>query len=179
MALQNCHECGKQVSTEATNCPNCGALVKKPIFQRNIGCLPTLFILALTSFIIMWMIKHFVPAGPSLPSLSNIPSIDSYRERAREADNKANNSVTLSNKGRKIKEKYPDWSNKFCNLVSDHQITSGMSSTQVRRSWGKPYKINTTSGAWGTHEQWVMNDGIGSDYLYFENDVLISMQSSK
>lgn len=30
MALQACHECGKQVSTEAASCPSCGAPVKKP-----------------------------------------------------------------------------------------------------------------------------------------------------
>lgn len=29
MALQKCHECGNDVSTEASNCPKCGAPVKK------------------------------------------------------------------------------------------------------------------------------------------------------
>lgn len=29
MALINCHECGKQVSTDAKTCPSCGASVKK------------------------------------------------------------------------------------------------------------------------------------------------------
>ena len=28
MALQKCHECGKDVSSEAKSCPNCGAIVK-------------------------------------------------------------------------------------------------------------------------------------------------------
>src|SRR5690606_1515356 len=28
MALQNCHECGNNVSTEAATCPSCGAPVK-------------------------------------------------------------------------------------------------------------------------------------------------------
>ena len=30
MALVNCHECGKSVSTEAKKCPSCGATVKLP-----------------------------------------------------------------------------------------------------------------------------------------------------
>ena len=30
MALTKCHECGKDVSTEAKNCPSCGAKVVKP-----------------------------------------------------------------------------------------------------------------------------------------------------
>ena len=30
MALINCKECGAQVSTQAKNCPGCGAKVKKP-----------------------------------------------------------------------------------------------------------------------------------------------------
>ncbi|MDP2682706.1 MAG: FxLYD domain-containing protein [Deltaproteobacteria bacterium] len=35
MALKVCKECGKEVSTEAEKCPNCGAPVKK----KGIGCL--------------------------------------------------------------------------------------------------------------------------------------------
>ena len=30
MALVKCHECGSDVSTEASSCPKCGAKVKKP-----------------------------------------------------------------------------------------------------------------------------------------------------
>lgn len=30
MALINCKECGAQVSTQAKNCPSCGAKIKKP-----------------------------------------------------------------------------------------------------------------------------------------------------
>jgi rRNA maturation endonuclease Nob1 len=31
MTMQKCHECEKDVSSEAKNCPNCGAPVKKLI----------------------------------------------------------------------------------------------------------------------------------------------------
>lgn len=30
MALAPCHECGKEISTEATACPSCGAKPKRP-----------------------------------------------------------------------------------------------------------------------------------------------------
>ncbi len=47
MALQNCHECGKEVSTNADKCPNCGAPVKKPFLQKKIGCLGAIVIVIL------------------------------------------------------------------------------------------------------------------------------------
>lgn len=34
MALLNCHECGQKVSSEALNCPSCGAAVRS---IRNAG----------------------------------------------------------------------------------------------------------------------------------------------
>jgi hypothetical protein len=39
MALIKCHECGKDVSTEATACPNCGAGVRKPSSESSGGLL--------------------------------------------------------------------------------------------------------------------------------------------
>ena len=36
MALVKCHECGNQVSTEAKNCPQCGAKVKRPTSRTTI-----------------------------------------------------------------------------------------------------------------------------------------------
>lgn len=37
MALQKCHECGKDVSDEAKSCPSCGAKVKKPLTLRGLA----------------------------------------------------------------------------------------------------------------------------------------------
>ena len=42
----------------------------------------------------------------------------------------------------------------------------------VRDAWGAPDHINTTTGSYGTHEQWVYDDR----YLYFENGTLTSRQ---
>ena len=38
MALKKCKECGKEVSSKAKNCPNCGAPIKKQISTGS-GCL--------------------------------------------------------------------------------------------------------------------------------------------
>jgi len=54
-------------------------------------------------------------------------------------------------------------------------IRIGMSKEDVlASSWGRPEKINTTTNAYGTREQWVYG---GRNYLYFENGVLTSIQN--
>jgi Na+-transporting NADH:ubiquinone oxidoreductase subunit NqrC len=53
----------------------------------------------------------------------------------------------------------------------------GMSKDGVLSSnWGKPIQVNTTTTADGVREQWVYG---GRQYLYFENGVLTSIQTSK
>ena len=51
----------------------------------------------------------------------------------------------------------------------------GMTPEQVKASVGRPDRINRTVFSTGTHEQWVYSDS----YLYFENDVLTSWQTSR
>lgn len=53
-----------------------------------------------------------------------------------------------------------------------------MTKEQVEEAWGTPYKINYSTGAYGTHEQWVMHE-FGSTYVYFENGIMTSLQQSK
>ena len=54
-------------------------------------------------------------------------------------------------------------------------VRPGMSPEDVlASSWGKPQKINRTTRASGTHEQWVYSTG---NYLYFDNDVLTAIQN--
>jgi hypothetical protein len=53
-------------------------------------------------------------------------------------------------------------------------VSIGMSQQDVLdSSWGRPRKINTTTNAYGSREQWVYDGG----YLYFENGVLTSIQN--
>lgn len=54
-------------------------------------------------------------------------------------------------------------------------VRIGMTKSDALAStWGKPRKINTTINAAGTHEQWVYR---GSNYLYFANGILTSIQT--
>lgn len=54
-------------------------------------------------------------------------------------------------------------------------VRVGMSKEDVlASSWGKPEKINTTTTARLTREQWVYG---GRNYLYFENGVLVTIQN--
>jgi hypothetical protein len=51
----------------------------------------------------------------------------------------------------------------------------GMTKAEALGSnWGAPRKVNTTITAAGTHEQWVYH---GSNYLYFDNGSLSSIQT--
>jgi hypothetical protein len=50
----------------------------------------------------------------------------------------------------------------------------GMTDKMALISLGKPNDINSTVGSWGTHEQWVYDDGL---YCYFENGILKSYQN--
>jgi predicted amidophosphoribosyltransferase len=48
MALKNCKECGKEVSTQAKTCPNCGAQLKGGGCAASIARI-ILFLLAIAS----------------------------------------------------------------------------------------------------------------------------------
>ncbi|MFV8332301.1 hypothetical protein [Flavobacterium sp. GSP14] len=50
----------------------------------------------------------------------------------------------------------------------------GMTNKMALISLGNPNDINKTVGSWGTHEQWVFDDGF---YCYFENGILTSYQN--
>ena len=53
-------------------------------------------------------------------------------------------------------------------------VSIGMSKEDVLASmWGKPRKINTTTTARGTREQWVYDGG----YLYFDDNTLTAIQN--
>jgi len=72
------------------------------------------------------------------------------------------------------------------NAILNGFIVIGMTTDQVRASWGKPHDVNRTVGSWGVHEQWVygheeyygagVSGFTGDYYLYFENDLLTSWQ---
>jgi hypothetical protein len=54
-------------------------------------------------------------------------------------------------------------------------VSIGMTPERVlQSSWGKPEKINTTTNAFGTSEQWVYR---GHNYLYFQDGKLTTIQN--
>lgn len=56
-------------------------------------------------------------------------------------------------------------------------VRIGMTAQQVRQSsWGSPERVNATHHARGTREQWVYP---GHQYLYLENGILTSVQTSR
>jgi hypothetical protein len=56
-------------------------------------------------------------------------------------------------------------------------VRIGMSQEDVlSSSWGRPERVNRTTYSFGTHEQWVYGN---SQYLYFENGVLKTIQNSR
>lgn len=61
---------------------------------------------------------------------------------------------------------------KFGNSVAERSIEIGMNRNMVRDAWGNPDDINTTTGNYGTHEQWVY----GFRYIYFKNGIVTSTQ---
>jgi len=61
-------------------------------------------------------------------------------------------------------------------LKKSQGVRLGMSREDaLASSWGKPERINTSTGRWGTHEQWVYSGH--HNYLYFEDGVLTSISN--
>jgi DNA-binding ferritin-like protein (Dps family) len=67
------------------------------------------------------------------------------------------------------------WSEHETNVVARGDIEIGMTTQMVRAAWGDPNHVNTTTFAFGVHEQWVY-DKFGGKYVYFEGDSQSSMK---
>ena len=153
MALIKCKECGTEISSKAEACPKCGAKNVK-----HYGCG--------TIIIILIVVAIFT----SIFSGSNTPTPQANIQQQQEEE--------LSEKGKSVKTKHPEWKNDVCNAVAEKKVFIGMNDHQAIAAWGPPHKVNTSTGSYGRHEQWVMHE-FGGDYLYFQNGILTSMQQSK
>ena len=67
------------------------------------------------------------------------------------------------------------WPPEIEQAVIERKVRRGMTAEQATLAWGKPEHVNKTVGPWGVHEQWVYHSGA---YLYFENGVLTSWQTT-
>jgi hypothetical protein len=68
------------------------------------------------------------------------------------------------------------WGRRTLKAIADREVFIGMTQQQVLMSWGRPDRVNTSVGSWGSHEQWVFGDSPGASYLYFQNGRLASFQ---
>lgn len=98
------------------------------------------------------------------------------QEKIEEKNRFDQETAGLNAKGKRLKKKHPEWSIEDCDTISKNRIQIGMDEEQVKAAWGRPYRVNTTTTAYGTHEQWVMHE-MGSTYVYFENGICTSIQN--
>lgn len=109
--------------------------------------------------------------------------------------------ITLAQQNREYREgiffSHPEWPENVKQDVLRGEIKMGMTQEMVIVAWGNPYDINTTTGTWGTHEQWIYGytesqfyntyryggrwvDSVDTfkttAYLYFEDRILTSWQ---
>lgn len=65
-------------------------------------------------------------------------------------------------------------------LIIEGRVRLGWTKEMCRESWGRPSDINTMTGSWGVHEQWVYEYSSSDSYsmycLYFENGILTTIQ---
>lgn len=65
-------------------------------------------------------------------------------------------------------------------MIATGRVTIGMTTAQVRGSWGAPSKINKSLYASGSTEQWIYYrdpDHIHSQYVHFRNGVVTSVSN--
>lgn len=90
----------------------------------------------------------------------------------------------LINRGDETIERFetlvPKYGKSNAKLMIEKRVKLGWSKDMCRESWGSPNEINTTSGSWGVHEQWVYEvsyeDYYNMSCLYFENGILTTIQ---
>lgn len=70
MALKKCKECGKDVSTKAASCPNCGTVIKK-----KTGCLGYIGAVVLV-LIVLGIIGSLIDSGTSTDQRTSSPTDD-------------------------------------------------------------------------------------------------------
>ena len=97
-----------------------------------------------------------------------------YAERQRKIDEQKAKDAEAQ---KKYKERLARLTKKYGKATAEEimqgYVRIGWNKEKCTESWGKPKSVNTTTGSWGVHEQWVYGDS----YLYFENGVLTAIQN--
>lgn len=196
MALVKCKECGGQVSTSAKACPSCGA--KPP--KSGIGVVGSLVLLGIAVFLYNsvtggsrsstpQVVVSDKPSGPHPDASPPPPKPEVAKEIARLRALSDNDFCGKElPKIKKIKGAWPEpWGDAMRSVMRSHSVSSdqlsaiekgqvhvGMSKCGAIAGWGRPRDVNSTTNARGTREQWVYG---GGNYLYFEGNLLTSIQN--
>jgi hypothetical protein len=71
--------------------------------------------------------------------------------------------------------RHSEWSDDLIANVACAYVAIGMTKEQVIAALGRPYNFNRSTYSFGVHEQWVYGE-YGSKYVYFEDDIVTSVQ---
>lgn len=77
MALINCKECGKEISSKSKTCPNCGCPIKKKSFFKLIS---TIVVTVVIVFILLIILGFLVSSTENEQNYSNVNSISTSQE---------------------------------------------------------------------------------------------------
>ena len=120
---------------------------------------------------------EYKEAQELLPNvLKRLAEYDKIKSAKAAKERKAEYDSQFTPGGKRVHSKHPEWDFDDCNTIAKRQINLGMTKAQVAAAWGRPYKINKTTGSYGTHEQWVMHE-MGGSYVYFEDGVCTTIQN--
>ncbi len=172
-----CPKCGMLVPVKASVCAYCKKRLKTG--PLALGCVAVVAL-----FIGIGIIINISESKPSVshwpePVVTLSPEQAKKQEEGRKRiaeEQRAAEERYLKTKPGQVWAKHKDWSREVCRLIADRQIAIGMTKDQVRAAWGRPQSVNSTVYASGTHEQWVYGAG---QYVYFEGDVMTTLQQSK
>ena len=139
-----------------------------------LGCLGLFGLFVLIS-VISGIIRTSAP--PPTPQTAEERANAAEAEKAAQENAKAAEAAFLKTPAGKIWQKHQNWNRDVCETIAKKQIQIGMTAEQVRASWGRPSKVNSTITARGTHEQWVYD--ASDDYVYFDDGIMTSVQQSK
>ena len=186
MALSTCRECGAQVSTEAANCPHCGAAdpsgaeaAKKAAAvasnQKTLGgCLFAVLLVVIIGMFVASDSKPSVePAAGATAATITPPPSPAERQRAILAA--AIPTCKLSSKRTaSLLRRHADWDDDAIILVGCRRIRVGMTQEQLVASWGNPETVNSTTTPAGRDDQLVYGD----NYVYISGGLVTSFQTS-
>ncbi len=103
------------------------------------------------------------------------PSEEVYAQRAEEARKRAEARLQQEKEQKERKAAlYRKYGKATAELILEGKVRIGMTREMCREAWGSPEDINTMSGSWGVHEQWVYGT---NSYLYFYTGTLASIHN--